>query len=145
MRANRGFTLLELMIVVGVIAILAAIAYPSYVDQVRKGRRSEAKQVLSDYATREEKWRSNSSTYTSTLSDINGASTTTNGYYTITIALPNSGTCPGGATVSSANSYAITATKAGAQAGDTKCATMVLTSTCGVIAKTSTPSGNTCW
>ncbi|MBL8253966.1 MAG: type IV pilin protein [Candidatus Competibacter sp.] len=44
--AERGFTLVELMIVVAVIGILAAIAYPSYQDSVRKSRRADAKSVL---------------------------------------------------------------------------------------------------
>jgi type IV pilus assembly protein PilE len=43
---NKGFTLIELMIVVAVIGILAAIAYPSYTEQVNKGRRASAKAVL---------------------------------------------------------------------------------------------------
>ncbi|BCX81041.1 type IV pilus assembly protein PilE [Methylomarinovum caldicuralii] len=39
---NRGFTLIELMLAVAIAAILAAIAYPSYLEQVRKSRRSDA-------------------------------------------------------------------------------------------------------
>jgi type IV pilus assembly protein PilE len=44
----RGFTLIELMIVVAVIGILSAIAYPSYRESVDKGRRASAKAVLQD-------------------------------------------------------------------------------------------------
>lgn len=47
---QRGFTLIELMIVVAVISLLAAIAYPSYVEQIRKTRRSDAKTALLETA-----------------------------------------------------------------------------------------------
>ena len=45
-RRQAGFTLVELMVTVAVVAILASVAYPSYMDQVRKGRRAEAQAVL---------------------------------------------------------------------------------------------------
>ena len=51
---QRGFTLIELMITVAVIGVLAAIAYPSYQDQVRKANRSAAQQFMLDVATREQ-------------------------------------------------------------------------------------------
>lgn len=49
-RVQPGFTLIELMIVVAIVAILAAIAYPSYQDSVRKSRRADAKAVLLEAA-----------------------------------------------------------------------------------------------
>jgi type IV pilus assembly protein PilE len=47
-KRNQGFTLIELMIVVAVVGILSAIAYPNYRDSVDKGRRASAKAVLQD-------------------------------------------------------------------------------------------------
>jgi type IV pilus assembly protein PilE len=63
MPRSRGFTLIELMIVVVVIAILAGVAIASYSNQVRKSRRAQAMQVLNDLALREEKFRTNNAEY----------------------------------------------------------------------------------
>jgi type IV pilus assembly protein PilE len=62
-RKTAGFTLIELMIVVAVIAILAAIAYPSYQDSVRKSRRGQAKADMVEYAALAERFRTVNNTY----------------------------------------------------------------------------------
>ena len=51
---QRGFTLVEMMIVVVLVGILAAIALPAYQDQVRKGNRSAAQQFMQDVAIKEQ-------------------------------------------------------------------------------------------
>lgn len=157
MRATRGFTLMELMVVVVVIAILAGLALSSYEKQVRKSRRAEAKQALSDVSLRQEKYRSNNAAYAtcdqimalsgSTCSGFN----TTLTYYTVTVSFPSAGNCPvtsgTGAPKGSANSYILTATPktASGQNKDSKCATIILTNDCGTTIKSNTGGGTDCW
>lgn len=62
-RSSAGFTLIELMIVVAVVAILAAIAYPNYQDQVRSARRGQAKADLVEYAQMAERFHTVNETY----------------------------------------------------------------------------------
>ena len=122
-RRVGGFTLLELMIVVAVIGILAALALPSYFDSVRKGQRSEAVAALAQVQQAQERWRATHSVY-ATNSDLTPAwptglgvsSPTSGGLYTISID----------ANSASATGYTATATAVTgkAQANDTHCSTM---------------------
>lgn len=143
MKLRSGFTLIELVIVIAIVGILAAIAVPAYQEQARKGRRAEATSELGRLQMALERWRADRATYTTTLSDVGGTSPLPSGYYTIALGTPG-GNCANGTAASTANSFSITATKAGAQASDSACATFVLTSLCGVTSKTST-GGGTCW
>lgn len=64
---REGFTLIELMIVVAIVAILAAIAYPSYRQHVLKTKRSEGKALLQRIAGEQERFFTARSQYTNNL------------------------------------------------------------------------------
>lgn len=63
MSIHKGFTLIEVMITVAIVAILAAIALPSYQDYVRRGQLSEAISALSDYRVKMEQFFQDNRTY----------------------------------------------------------------------------------
>jgi type IV pilus assembly protein PilE len=91
---QRGFTLVELMIVGAIIGILAAIAYPSYTDYVRKGRRNDGMNALLDAAQKLEAVRARTGSYNTTLNDANINANSIEGYYgNLTIANPTE-ECP---------------------------------------------------
>lgn len=62
-KKRSGFTIVELMIVLVVVAVLLALAYPSYTQYVRKSKRAEAQQLLMNWSVNQEIWRSNNSEY----------------------------------------------------------------------------------
>lgn len=86
-----GFTLIELMIVVVIISIIAAVAYPSYQDSVSKARRSDGQAALLDILNAQERYFTENNTYTVTLADIDRAATSEDGHYTIEAAACGTG------------------------------------------------------
>jgi len=66
----RGFTLIELMITVVIVAVLMSIAFPLYQHQMRESRRTDARSALLDLASREERYYAINNAYTSTASNL---------------------------------------------------------------------------
>lgn len=70
MKRHSGFSLIELMIAVIVVAILSAVAYPSYRDHLMKGYRNAGKQFLADIAQRQEQYILDQRQYAATLAAL---------------------------------------------------------------------------
>jgi type IV pilus assembly protein PilE len=77
-RAQAGFTLIELMIVVAVVALLATIAMPAYQDYVRRGKIADALGELSTQRVRLEQYYQDNRNYGSTASACGVAMPTAN-------------------------------------------------------------------
>ena len=150
----RGFTLIEIMIVVAVIALLAAVAVPAYFDSIRKSRRADAINLMSQVAQAEERVRSNGPAYSNDFgtSALNVRSTAASGvtsltepYYTITVP------------TSTASTYTVRAIARASQLNDTRCVAMEMrmaggnlsyissTSTVPATIAATTTDANRCW
>ena len=142
-RRSHGFTLIELMIVVAVIAIIAAIGYPSYINSVVKTKRAAAEGCVSQYATYMERFYTQNLRYDNDTAGnpnpvvgnapalkLDCAGPQSSGAdYNFLVAAPTQST------------YTITATPQGAQATrDTTCGTLTLDQS-----GAKTPSTSGCW
>ncbi len=160
---QKGFTLIELMIVVVIIGVLVKIAVPAYTAFVTKSNRTDAKTALLDLATREEKYYSLANTYTDQFTLLYSSATTTpfyvgsggTSYYTLTIAYTPA-TPASGTTASVPASYIATATANSAAGATTQgglitstaqnndpCGALTITNT-GVTGNTGTQTSG-CW
>jgi type IV pilus assembly protein PilE len=132
----KGFTLIELMVVILIVGILSGIAYPSYLDYIQKSRRAEAQSTLIDLASRQEMYYLDHHEYATNLSSDLGMSAnpliTVNGYYSIqtSSATPTIG-------------FVLTATAIAQQSDDSDCATLSINES---QKKTATNANSTnCW
>ncbi len=87
-RSQRGFTLIELLIVVVIIGILASIAIPKFVNTKEKSYMAQMKSDLRNLATAEEAFFYDSTTYTTTLFNLNNFSPSTGVTLTVNEATP---------------------------------------------------------
>ncbi len=136
--ASPGFTLIELMITVAIIAILAAIAMPSYQDYIRKGRRADAQSFMQEVVARQQHFLLDRRAYGTGITGATAVGelgmtipTNVSGFYTVTMATNNGAAPP---------SFVVTAAPTGNQAYE-KCGTLTIDQR-GV--KTASGSG-TCW
>jgi type IV pilus assembly protein PilE len=160
-----GFSLIELVVVMVVVTILAAIAIPSYQSQIRKSRRTDAKTVVLDLAAREEKYLSLNNSYTSSPANLGygtGAAFPQNvssGYYQVYVCIASTA----GSTSATTPCTAATATVAGTsyvvaaipvtgttQANDSACQYFAIDNTGTHFASASTAGtgsdvSSTCW
>jgi type IV pilus assembly protein PilE len=114
-KGSRGFTLIELMVVAAIIALLAAIAIPSYLNQTRKSRRNAAEATLQQIALLEDRYRADNAGYltanTAATWGTLGMADPTGTYYAYAVtATAASGTTPA--------YYSATATAKGDQLKD---------------------------
>ncbi len=123
-----GFTLIEIMIAVVIVAILSAIALPAYQQYVIRAKRTDGRAALLNNHTALEKCKATFGVYNNAACTITAASP--DGHYTVTVA-------------STATTFTLTATPIGAQANDTECSTITLTNLA-VEGGTGSDS-STCW
>ena len=107
----RGMTLIELLIVVAIVGVLAAIAGPAWNDQVTKSRRADARNTLLAAQIEQEQYRANNLTYATSMSAMGMGSydSSSRDYYRLEVVSAD------------ATSFLITATPNGNQANDSTC------------------------
>lgn len=120
-KKSPGFTLIELMVVIAIVGLLAAIAIPSYKDSTRRANRADAQITLSRLSTLQERYFFRTNQYTGDFNDlISGVANNTtsitsdDGYYTVALT-------------ATASTWSLVATATGDQANDTECTTLTLT------------------
>lgn len=135
---TRGFTLVELIITVAIVAILAAIAIPSYSKYILRSNRSAAESVMQEIASAQEHYMIDSRQFAGSVSTLGYTvpDTVKANYKVVTVPTSSSvsaGTPP---------SYTVTATPQNSQVSDTDCGTLTLN---GDGSKSASSGATNCW
>jgi type IV pilus assembly protein PilE len=135
-RCERGFTLIELMVVVAIVAIITAIALPSYQQSVRKSRRADAVLALQQIQMAQERLRAECTSYAGTLTGARACgtlgypkNTSPDDLYDLSLV------------TATATAFTVTATARGTQTSDTGCTELTLS----VVGLTLTRTPAECW
>ena len=113
-RRGAGFTLVEIVVALAIVAILSAIALPQFFESMRKSRRAEGIAALTAIQQAQERWRANTASYTDDLDALRVGAQTASGYYTLAIS------------GNTASGYTATATAAGSQTSDRRCQSLIV-------------------
>jgi len=139
-RRNSGFTLTEIMIVIAIIALLTVIAYPSFIQNVRKSHRTDAHTAMTRATNNQERFFSTNGTYTTDATKLgltgdSGTAYSDNGHYVMTVTAGATGI---------GTSYVVSASAAPGdiQEGDTGCTTLSLDS---LGRRIPDPTTSRCW
>lgn len=130
---KKGFTLVEVMIVVAIVAILATIAVPAFLDAVRKSRRSDAMNAIQRIHMAQELFRANNPDYGAAGTTTSGSP---DGHYSLSLVIP--------ASPANRTEYTIIADALNEQADDS-CGDFTLAFNAGVITKTADGIDALCW
>ena len=112
-RGSRGFTLIEIVTVLGVAGVLSSIAWPSFQGSLQKARRAEAMMAMAQLQIAQERWYANRGRYGG-LDELRLPQRTSAGHYQIVVSDAD------------AQGYVAVALASGAQAGDALCRQMRL-------------------
>jgi type IV pilus assembly protein PilE len=127
-RTQAGFTLIELMITVAIVAILTAVAYPAYTQHLRKSHRADAQNLLMALASRQQQYLLDTRSYADTVDKLQvPVPSNVAAHYDVSLVL-GAGAAP---------TFTLTASPLGAQAAD-QCGALTLDQT-----GTKSPGG--CW
>lgn len=135
---TRGFSLIEIVIVMAILAVLAVLTLPSFREHVLKGRRAEAREALLALQLAQERFRSGHPRYADRLEDLAQSPLTRSSLYRLRIAQAD------------ATRYTLEAIAQGSQTGDRRCQVLTLRLEAGAIHTSGLDAGgaeqaDACW